>query len=189
MKVQPRKTFTVAALACCFFVFGAVAASGQVPDIPGSVGSPGRPDRSAAEDAAARREARERRGRDDSSLTLSSRSLSLALEDVNDQFAEYSAIDKVLGVSIDALREEYNEEKQEIPVLQPKHLFTAKLLVRSANRVRPGKVTKRSLLDKMQDGVRPAAYFQSRGFSEAEVRAIFSDVEKTLAQIRKDSQR
>jgi len=185
MKSNLWKMFRGVLFACCFTVAGSVA-SAQLPDVPGSTGSPARPDRSAADDATTRRDAKER-ARDLTLLGLNTKAMTAA--DVKDQFAEYSAIEKVLGISIDALRDEYDEERQDIPVLEPKHLFTIKLLVRSANKLHPGKVTKKGFLDKLKDGVTPRSYMQSRGFTKPEIDATFTEVGKTLAEIRTESKK
>jgi hypothetical protein len=185
MKDKLWKMFKAVVFTCCFSIAGSVAVYAQLPDIPGSSGSPVR-DRSAADDAASRRDA-EQRVRDLNVLGI--RKMTVTDTDVKDQFAEYSAIDKVLGISIGALRDEYEEDKQDIPVLQPKQLFAVKLLVRGANRIHPGKVTKRGFLDKLKDGVSPRSYLQSRGFTKSEIDGVFADTGKTLAEIRKDSQK
>lgn len=186
MKFNLWKMFRGVVFTCCFTVAGSVVVYGQLPDIPGSTGSPARPDRSAADDATTRRDATER-ARDLNLLGLKTKAMTDA--DVKDQFAEYSAIEKVLGIGIDALRDEYDEERQDIPVLQPKHLFTIKLLVRSANKLHPGKVTKKGFLDKLKDGESPRSYMQSRGFTKPEIDATFTEVGKTLAEIRNDSKK
>lgn len=187
MIVKLGKMFKVVAFTCCFFVAGAVSVSAQLPDIPGSAGSPVRPDRSAADDAATRRDARDR----GTLLNLNTLNglKSMDASGVENQFNEYSAIDKVLGISIAALKDEYEEERQSIAALQPKQLFTVKLLVRSGNKVRPGKVTKRGFLDKVKDGVGPRGYLQSRGFTKSEIDTVFGEVTNTLAEIRKSSQK
>jgi len=187
MKVKLSKFFKAVVFSCCFSIAGTVAVYAQLPDIPGSAGSPVRQDRSAADNATTQREA-EQRARDFKLLGLDKKNAIIAT-DVQDQFVEYSAIDKVLGISIGALRDEYDEEKQDIPVLQPKQLFAVKLLVQSANKIRPGKVTKRGFLDKVKEGVGPRSYMENRGFTKAEIDAVFADVGRTLAEVRKDSQK
>ncbi len=185
MKIKLLKMFKAVVFSCSFSIAGTVAVYAQLPDIPGSTSGPVR-DKSAADDAASRREA-EQRARDLNLLGL--KKMGITDTDVKDQFVEYSAIEKVLGISIGSLRDEYEEEKQDIPALQPKQLFAVKLIVRSANKIHPGKVTKRGVLDKLEDRVSPRDYLQSRGFTKSEIDGVFSEVGKTLAEIRKDSQK
>jgi hypothetical protein len=186
MKLKLWKMVRGVALACCLVVAVAAAAQAQLPDIPGNTGSPVRPDNSAAENAAARRDAAER----SRAGTLPGfESMLMTKENVKDQFAQYSAIEKVLGMSLGALRDEYEEDRQELPALQPKQLFALKLLVRSANKMHPGKVNKRGFLDKLKKRVGPRGYLQSRGFTGPEVDSLFNEVGNTMVEVRSSSRR
>jgi hypothetical protein len=186
MKFKLWKLARGVAFTCGLAVAAATAAHGQLPDIPGHTGGTVRPDRSAAEDAASRSEAGKRsRGSDLAGFE----SLTISPERVNDQFAQYSAIEKSLGIRLDTLKDEYAEDRQYIPGLQPKQLFAIKLLVRGANKMHPDKVTKRGFLDKLKERVGPRAYLQGRGFTKSEVDELFGEVGKTLAQVRKESEK
>jgi hypothetical protein len=158
----------------------------QRPDVPGNVGDSVRPDRSAAEDRATRKEAADLMRTPDflaSRKTLDEKSL-------NEQFSEYAGIAQELGTAEAALKEEYAEERQDIPSLQPKHLFAFKLLALTTNQVRPDvRVTKRDILVNIKEGeIRNQEelkkYLRKRGLSQSEAQQAYSMAVDRLAAIK-----
>jgi hypothetical protein len=184
-KTKQLKIFAGLLFICSFIALGSITTFAQRPDVPGNIGDSVRPDRSAAEDEKSRKDATERK------QLLGLETLNIAAttaRSADEQFQDYPDVARALGTTNSALRTEYEEEKEDIPNLQPKHLFAVKMLVITSNEVRPGsKVTKRDILKNMKNGVTPLQFLLKRGFTDAEASKAYNDALQRLAKLKKKS--